>query len=181
MIQIAHLAVAAAISSKLEQRGAGPLVGLGIGLTSHLLLDSVPHIEPTAFGLNIEEFLSPGWWWAVGDFITAWGLVGMFLLWRRIKLNLLLMAVIAGAYGPDVILMAPGVSEIAGPYVTWFNQLHEATHTPWRDWYYSFPTLEKLLIGAPLTACTICYCTARVIERRHLPHPTSAAQPAVVE
>lgn len=128
-----HIAVVAAAAFVLIRRDAKPLTCVAVALTSHMVLDAIPHAEPSMLG-NVGFYLRPKTWefgWVAADHVLAF-LLGLWMcaknietLWdRRFPLMCFF------AWAPDLIWVLHYLFDTDTLAIA--SYIHELPHLPWK-------------------------------------------------
>jgi hypothetical protein len=140
MIATAHMLAGSAIAVHLVQteRRKTQLILKAVvyALVSHVVLDFIPHIEPSSFGTNYTDTWSSGWWMAVVD--NCAGILTLFYWMPRIPelkpwVQPLCAFTIFLAWIPDFLWYLVMKDVWTGSVAQNYWLFHEALHIL-RDW-----------------------------------------------
>ena len=168
MIATDHLLVGSAMALAMSKKDHGLVTFVLAGLTQHALLDFIPHFDPSNLGSNYLEFGTPAFWFATGDNVLGFGLVGllMILIPRLRRAGPILLTF--SAWFPDLYSTWVWKGWLtANPFMV-LHQAHIWFHSWWRTWYGEYsPSPNAMLFGiltslvAFALACWYIYSTIR--------------------
>jgi hypothetical protein len=177
MVALNHLLASCVLVSEVDKRKypawKAILIAIAAGALSHLMMDALPHLDPSAL-FPTESFtrFTNVWWFAVADNIIGFSIV--LLWWLKQEQPApwwLVTAAIVGCWGPDVLVSAYD----AGYTPKWnivirAEQVHDMWHNFWM--MYWSPALKraeliKLTLGTVLSLVTAAILVRRLQRQRN--------------
>jgi hypothetical protein len=156
--------------------------GLVVGLASHLVLDMIPHVEPSNLGPgSIADITTLKGFVVWLDFVISWAMIAFLLRKKLIGFDVWTLGIIAGAYLPDVISLGPVVKDVVGPYFVRFTEFHFATHDWWRQWLGVDPNPTNMALGITTTISSLLLSAYVLLRPAKKTEPSfQPSQPAAV-
>jgi hypothetical protein len=171
MMPSVHVTIATTLAVKTKISKTNELWFLFLVFVLHMLLDAVPHIEPSMFELSVPDPTSLGFWWTILD-IGA----GAYLTFR-VMMNFpehrrLIFFGFVGAFGPDVLQFGIESKALSGvPGMQTYYDVHRAMH--W--WKADLGYQTQLTIGI-IATFSLWY-----VAWRFMPHGPAVTATAMTD
>lgn len=173
MVAMNHLLASCVLVSEIKKREYPAWKALAVAVTggalSHLLMDALPHLDPSVL-FQSESFtrFTEVWWFAVVDNLVGFAIVGAWWLKHKARIPWWLMcAAISGCWGPDLLISAAD----AGHIPAWNTIAHLVSiHRTWHDywiWQWS-PTPEQIVFIRMTLGTFLSIVTALILAIRLL-------------
>jgi hypothetical protein len=178
LIQSAHLPLACAQAIYLNRKKAGVVETVLHAVANHLVLDFIPHAEPSFLASSYLDRFSPAWFAAAADNFLAWLIVAIVIWGIAESRSFRLIPLLAFAWLPDIIVAYgathPGTAD-------WFVYAHSLTHAFWKP-HFSYPVAWwGWVIGVGTEAIVIGF-TARFLLQAYRPYTKAVRNfPAFVD